>query len=179
MHYSAKGNHMKVLSRAILAFGCAFLLTACDRQGRPIEEFGLEKLTKGISTESDVRMAMGQPDTVWEEEDGTRSLEYPKGPMGHRTWFFTIGKDGKLQDYRQVLTEENFAGIKPGMSKDSVRRMLGRPRSVVQFRLKNEEVWDWLYLEPATTRRLFNVHFDIDSGKVMRTSSSDDAQAGS
>jgi hypothetical protein len=165
---------MKPLVRLILALACLLLGAGCDRQGRPIQEFGFEKLAKGISTEGDVRTVMGAPDTVWEEEDGGRTLEYPKGPEGSRTWMFVIGKDGKLQDYRQVLTEENFARITPGMSKDAVRRMLGRPRGVVQFKLKNEEVWDWRYLEPTQKTRFFNVHFDIASGKVTRTSSNDD-----
>jgi outer membrane protein assembly factor BamE (lipoprotein component of BamABCDE complex) len=147
---------------------------ACDRQGRPIEEFGLDKLAKGISSESDVRMAMGQPETVWEEEDGARTLEYPKGPEGVRTWVFTIDKNGKMQDYRQVLTEENFARIQPGMSRDEVRRMLGKPRTIVQYKLKNEEAWDWRYRPSAgTDNRFFNVHFNIGSGKVTGTSSSD------
>ena len=79
-------------------------LFACDRQGRPIEEFGLDKLAKGVSSEGDVRNVMGQPEMVWEEEDGTRTLQYPKGPEGVRTWEFTIDKSGKLKDYRQLLT---------------------------------------------------------------------------
>jgi hypothetical protein len=158
----------------IFATMFALLVSACDRQGRPIQEFGLDKLSKGISTEGDVRTVMGQPDTVREEMDGSRTLEYPKGPEGHGTWFFTIGKDGKLTDYRQVLTEENFANIKPGMSMDEVRRMLGKPRSVTQLKLKNEEVWDWAYLQPTQKTRLFNVHFDIASRKVTQTSSSED-----
>jgi hypothetical protein len=161
----------------IFVLGSALLAFACDKQGRPIEEFGLDKLAKGISSESDVRMVMGKPDTVWEEEDGSRVLEYPKGPEGARTWFFMIDKDGKMRDYRQVLTEENFARIKPGMSKDEVRRMLGKPRSVAQYKLKNEEAWDWRYLPaPGTGPRLFNVHFDMTSGKVTATSSFEAAQ---
>jgi outer membrane protein assembly factor BamE (lipoprotein component of BamABCDE complex) len=165
---------MKRLISIIVALTSIVWMGACDRQGRPVQELGLDKLAKGVSTESDVRMIMGQPEIVWEEEDGSRRLEYPRGPAGHRTWFFVIGKDGKLKEYEQVLTEENFANIKPGMSKDTVRRMLGKPRSMVQFKLKNEEVWDWLYLQSGNTSRLFNVHFDIDSGKVTRTSSSDE-----
>lgn len=161
----------------ILAMLGTLLIGACDREGRPIQEFGLDKLSKGISTEGDVRNVMGQPETVWEEGDGSRTLEYPKGPMGHRTWFFVIAKDGKLADYRQVLTEENFSNIKPGMSMDTVRRMLGKPRSVVQYKLKNEEVWDWTYLQPDNKTRLFNVHFDINSRKVTRTSRSEDPQS--
>jgi outer membrane protein assembly factor BamE (lipoprotein component of BamABCDE complex) len=161
----------------ILATMLTLLTGACDQQGRPIQEFGLDKLSKGISTEGDVRAVMGQPDTVWEEEDGSRTLEYPKGPMGHRTWFFIIGKDGKLTDYRQVLTEENFSRIRAGMSMDEVRRMLGKPRSTVQFKLKNEEVWDWAYLEPTQKTRLFNVHFDMNTRKVTGTSTSEDPQS--
>jgi outer membrane protein assembly factor BamE (lipoprotein component of BamABCDE complex) len=163
---------VKRLIRNILLLGSALLAFACDKQGRPIEEFGLDKLAKGISSESDVRMVMGQPETVREEEDGSRTLEYPKGPEGARTWVFMIDKTGKMQDYRQVLTEENFARIKPGMSKDEVRRMLGKPRTVVQFKRKNEEAWDWRYLPaPGVSPRLFNVHFDINTGKVTGTSS--------
>jgi hypothetical protein len=168
---------MKSLTSIVFATICMLLAGACDRQGRPIEEFGLDKLGKGISTEGDVRGVMGQPDTVWEEEDGSRVLEYPKGPMGSRTWFFIIGKDGKLMDYRQVLTEENFSNIRPGMSMDEVRRMLGKPRNIAQYKLKNEEVWDWAYLQPTKKTRLFNVHFDIASRKVTRTSFSEDPQS--
>jgi hypothetical protein len=60
------------------------------------------------------------------------------------------------------------------MSQVEVRRMLGRPRTVIPFPRKNEEVWDWRYLN-GTTVRLFNVHFDMNSGKVVRTSSQDAA----
>jgi outer membrane protein assembly factor BamE (lipoprotein component of BamABCDE complex) len=157
-----------------MALALSLLAVACDKQGRPIEEFGLDKLAKGISSEADVRMVMGRPDTVWEEDDGSRTLEYPKGPEGARTWNFAIDPSGKLRDYKQVLTEENFARIKPGMSKDEVRRMLGKPRSVAQYKRKNEEAWDWRYLSGAEAR-LFNVHFDMTTGKVRNTSNSDAA----
>jgi hypothetical protein len=62
--------------------------------------------------------------------------------------------------------------VRSGMSRDEVRRMLGKPRSIAQFKLKNEEVWDWRY-QDLTVPRLFNVHFDMTSGKVNGTSSSD------
>lgn len=154
-------------------FTLLVLLTAgCDRQGRPVEEFGLDKLEKGISSESDVRMVMGKPETVWEEEDGTRALQYPKGPEGVRTWEFVIDKSGTLKDYRQLLTEDSFARIKAGMTRDEVRRLLGKPRTVVQYKLKNEEAWDWRY-QATTEPRFFSVHFDVTSGRVTRTSTQD------
>ena len=97
---------MKQWTHSVIAMSFIILLAGCDQQGNFAEQAGLEKLAKGISSESEVRIVMGQPETVWEEENGSRTLEYPKGPMGHRTWMFTIDKDGKLKDYRQVLTEE-------------------------------------------------------------------------
>lgn len=161
-------NWLKYLTLSI----ASLLVFGCDKENRPPEEAGLAKLAKGISSEGDVRQAMGQPDNVRDETDGSHTLEYPKGPEGPRTWMFTIDPSGKLQDYRQVLTEENFARVTNGMSMEEVRRLLGKPRSVVQFKLKNEEVWDWLYLSNHTPR-LFNVHFGMASGKVSRTSSSE------
>jgi outer membrane protein assembly factor BamE (lipoprotein component of BamABCDE complex) len=163
---------MLKLTAAILLALLATGLAGCDRQGRPVEEFGLDKLSRGISSEGDVRNVMGQPETVWEDDDGTRALQYPKGPEGVRTWEFTIDKSGKLKDYRQLLTQENFSKVRQGMSRDEIRRMLGKPRSIAQFKLKNEEVWDWRY-QDTTMPRLFNVHFDMTSGKVAGTSTSD------
>jgi outer membrane protein assembly factor BamE (lipoprotein component of BamABCDE complex) len=168
---------MKTLLAGLLALACLLSLGGCDREGRPIQEFGLDKLAKGISTEADVRGVMGQPDTVWEEESGARTLEYPKGPEGSRTWMFEIDRSGKLVDYRQVLTEETFGKIKPGMSRDAVRRLLGKPKSVAEFKLKNEEVWDWRYLDATQKTRMFNVHFDRATGRVTGTSASPDPQA--
>jgi hypothetical protein len=43
---------------------------------------------------------------------------------------------------------------------------------VVQFARKNEEVWDWKY-HYVHEDRLFNVHFDITTKQVVRTSISE------
>lgn len=162
--------------RRVARHGVALIVTlamfACDRNGNPVEEFGLDKLQKGISSEADVRDVMGQPDTVWDDGQGARTLEYPKGPEGIRTWMFRIGASGTLLDYTQVLTQAHFDTIRPGMSADEVRRAFGRPRSVVQFARKNEEVWDWKY-HHVHEDRLFNVHFDMGTRQVVRTSISE------
>lgn len=148
------------------------LLSACDREGQPVQEVGLDRLSIGVSSESDVRTAMGKPETTWEDEDGTRILEYPKAPEGSRTWIFSIDPQGKLVEYHQALTAENFARVTAGTSRDAVRRLLGKPRTVVKFALSKEEVWDYRYLDQHQGR-LFNVHFDQASGKVLRTSTSE------
>jgi outer membrane protein assembly factor BamE (lipoprotein component of BamABCDE complex) len=163
------------IGRAVAGIGAlaaAVAMGGCDRNGNPIEEFGLDKLQKGISSEADVRGVMGQPDTVWDDGNGARTLEYPKGPEGIRTWMFAIGASGMLTDYAQVLTQEHFDTIRPGMSADEIRRQFGRPRSIVPFPRKNEEVWDWKY-RYVHEEKLFNVHFDMATKKVVRTSISE------
>jgi len=164
---------MKQFLAAFSGFLCSLLMFGCNQQGRPIEDFGIEKLTKGVSTETDVRQAMGEPEMVWSDQGGARTFEYPKGPEGHRTWMVDLDAGDVVRDFRQTLTEENFARIRIDMTRDEVRRLLGKPRGIAAFPLKNEEVWDWRYLSGPTTERFFNVHFDRDSGKVVSTSSSD------
>jgi hypothetical protein len=172
-HNFTDGKHtMKNFLRGTFGLLCGLLMFGC----RPVEDFGLEKLTKGVSTEADVRAAMGEPEKVWAQNDGTHTLEYPKGPAGHRTFMVDIDSGGTLRDWQQVLTQENFATINVGMTRDEVRRKLGKPRSSVEFPLKNEEVWDWRYMESPGEERLFNVHFDRGSGRVTRTSVSNELQ---
>ncbi len=73
----------------------------------------------------------------------------------------------------QVITPANLAKIQPGLSQEQVRRLLGQPRSVQFFALKQEEVWDWKVGKEITTDQFFNVHFN-SNGYVVGTSSSVD-----
>ena len=130
-------------------------------------------IVAGQSTEDDVRATAGQPEMIWENEGGTRQLEYPRGPEGTSTWMVTIGPDGHVQKIEQVLTAENFGRVRVGQTKDDIRRMLGKPGKVEVFKLKQEEVWGYRWMESATERAFFNVHFGPD-GRVTTTSRSDD-----
>ena len=78
--------------------------------------------------------------------------------------------DQVLREVRQVLTDENFARVREGMSRDQVRRLLGQPAHELFFALKQETVWDWKTIAVANTPAYFNVHFGAD-GRVVRTSS--------
>lgn len=165
------GNGRQVPARGALsklAWGWALLimllpLGACD--------FIAQKtLVAGESTEADVRRWMGQPDLVWEEEDGSRVLEYPRGPMGLETYFVSIAADGRYRRIEQVLTPGNFERLKAGMSRDDVRQVLGRPGETARFSLSREEVWSWRHKAADTRIMYFNAHFDQDSGKLKKTS---------
>lgn len=129
-----------------------------------------KKLVAGESTEADVRRWMGQPELIWEDDDGSRVLEYPRGPMGLETFFVSIGPDGRYRSTEQVLTDANFERVKAGMTRDDVRQILGKPTETVRFALSKEEVWSWRHKAPDTRIMFFNVHFDQDTGLAKKVS---------
>ena len=151
-----------------LAAWCAIValsMVACDPQR-------VEKLEEGVSTEIDVRQQFGEPVTVTVQADGTRTMEYPRQPEGWTNYVVKIGRDGKVSSLRQLLNDDNFARVRPGMDAQQVRLLLGRPAEQKRYALKNEEVWSWRY-KPVNESRLFNVTFGSD-GKVLGTAKGDD-----
>lgn len=145
------------------------LLLAITPLGAACDFIAQKDLTPGQSTEADVRRWMGQPEMIWEESDGSRTLEYPRGPMGKETYFVTVGADGRYRRIEQVLTEENFRKVQPGMTRDQVRQILGKPGEISRFKRQNEEVWGWRYLEATQRTMFFYAHFDQDTGLLKRT----------
>ena len=148
---------------ALLAAAC--VLAACDAKN-------ISELEEGVSTEADVRERFGAPEAVWDGEDGAQIYEYNRQPAGHVNYMITIGPDGRMSALRQVLTERNFAQVKPGMAMEEVRRMLGKPMKITTYDLKRETHYDWRYFEnPGVGEsQVFTVVFDADL-KVVRTMS--------
>lgn len=133
----------------------------------------LRGLTPGVTTEAQVRDQMGRPETERLFKDDSKRLEYPRGPQGTTTYMVDIDSHGKLIAVTQVLTAQNFAKVRIGMTEDDVRQLLGKPGEVAVYRLKPETVWSWKWEESgATGDAFFNVHFDA-SGVVYTTSRSD------
>ncbi|MBK9244888.1 MAG: outer membrane protein assembly factor BamE [Burkholderiales bacterium] len=147
-------------------------VAGCDQQGRPIEHPGLDRLKPGVSGEADVRGVFGVPETIIQGRDGTRTLQYPLGPQGPRTFFAVIGPDGKLIEVWNVLVPETFARITPGMTRDEVRVLLGRPGSEQSYPLKRQTAWEWKYIGEMHRDHVFFVMFD-ETGRVVSTGSED------
>jgi outer membrane protein assembly factor BamE (lipoprotein component of BamABCDE complex) len=176
----------RLLPVALLA--AALALAACDDQQSErnvlhrLREFVnaikpaqllLKGLKPGESTEADVRSQMGRPETERVFTDGSKRFEYPRGPMGDQTWFVDIDANGRYAGATQVLTAVNFAKVRPGLTEDEVRRLLGKPGQIARFPLKPEIVWSWRWLEDGVNQdAFFNVHFGPD-GLVYTTSRSD------
>jgi hypothetical protein len=147
---------------ALITLSLVLALTGCDQQR-------IEGLEEGVATEADVRAKFGEPEQVWDGENGERIFEYNRQPAGHRNYMISIGTDGRMTALRQVLTPENFATIKPGMMMEEVRKKLGKPMRVIPYALKQETYYNWRYLEDSgNTSVIFSVVMDKDL-RVLRT----------
>ena len=156
----------KLLGATLLGL---LLLSGCDAQR-------ISELQPGQSTEADVRDRFGMPENTWPEPGGGHTLEYNRQPAGTENFMITIGADGKLVAVRQVLTQDNFARVQPGMGMDEVRRLLGKPAKTTRFDLSGETHVDWHYLVQPDTRMLFTVVTGND-GRVLRTQNGPDLNA--
>jgi len=117
--------------------------------------------------EAQVQARLGKPDTVRKNSDGSQVWEYPTGPAGRQTYMVKVGADRSVTEVRQVLSDPYFAQVKPGMSREEVRQILGRPGEVSMFPARDEEVWTWRYQQ--VNPMFFNVMFDHSSGTVRST----------
>ena len=179
----------RLLTVAIL--GAALSLGGCDDRQR---EFAVQRLkdwfnsikpdvllvrglASGVSTEAEIRDQMGRPETERTFADGSKRLEYPRGPAGTNTYFVDIDANGKFVAVTQVLTAENIANVRPGMTQDEVRRLLGKPTTIAEYPLKKERVWSWHWEEGGVTRdAMFNAHFGPDG--IVTTTSRSEAEGG-
>lgn len=127
-----------------------------------------------LTSEAEVRAKRGEPTRIWDDPEGTRTLEYATQPFGTTCWMYTIDAEGKVVAQFDALSQEHRNRVKPGMSPDEVRRLLGQERSIQRYSLSGEEVWDWNVsrVGMGVSSAFFNVHF-VD-GKVTRTSMSYD-----
>ena len=114
-----------------------------------------------------VEARVGAPGSVWKNADGSEVWEYALGPYGVQTFMITIGPDQAVREVQQVLREEYFSRVNAGMSREEVRRLLGKPRDIWYFPARDEEVWFWRYLE--VNYKFFNVLFDHSEGTVRTT----------
>lgn len=160
------GSPMRTLVAVALFAAAVIMAAGCDQKRA-------EKLEEGVSTEADVRAQFGEPAASYDEgSSGARTLEYPRQPAGQTTYMISIGADGKMSALRQVLKPTEFAKVTPGLDKAQVRRLLGRPAAAQRYELKDEEQWDWRWLD-GQSPKLFSVTFDAD-GRVTATAVVDD-----
>ena len=126
----------------------------------------ISPVTSGMD-ETQLRSRLGKPETVRKNSDGSETWEYPEGPLGRQTYMVTVGSDHAVRNVRQVLSDEYFSQVTRGMSRDDVRRLLGKPGEVSMYPARDEEVWSWRYQQ--SNPMFFNVLFDRSAGTVRTT----------
>ncbi len=126
--------------------GCAQLLRQPPPPGAPLAE---------------VQARLGTPRAAYPLPDGGQVLEYAGQPMGQFQHMATIGTDGRLVAYEQVLTSEKFATVKIGRwNKDDILRTFGHPAETSRVAFHDYEVWSYRYKEAGVWNSMMHVHFD-------------------
>src|SRR6267143_1401861 len=126
----------------------------------------LSSVSTGMHAQQ-VQAKLGTPETVRKNADGSEVWEYPGGPLGRQTYMVTLGSDRAVREVHQVLSEQYFSKVHAGMSRDEVRRLLGKPGEIMVFGARDEEVWSWRYQQQNPM--FFNVLFDRTAGTVRTT----------
>jgi len=135
------------LAALALSLGaCAPLFRAPPPLGSPLPE---------------VQAQLGTPRAVYRLPDGSQVLEYAGQPMGQFQHMATIGPDGRLVSYEQVLTGEKFATVKIGKwTKEDILRTFGHPAETSRVGFRDYEVWSYRYKEAGVWNSMMHVHFD-------------------
>jgi len=146
-------------TKSLIIFPLTLLLAACA---------GVADLRPGESGIADVQRALGDPQMRWQDDGGTTHLAYPRGPEGLKTFIARIGPDGRLQSVENVLDEQHFAAVKPGMGKEQVLQLLGppQPRRTMYFEARDELAWEWRYCDSGNGEARFSVLFDASKETV-------------
>lgn len=159
-------RHVRRRAWRILSLAAVVLLSACA-------SFSGGDLVPGVTHVTEVEKLMGPPALRWRAADGSQQLAYPRGPAGFHTYMVHIGADGRLLRIQNVLNDDGFAAIRPGMSQEDVLRVLGPsdPGDTAYFAARDELVWGWRYCDSWNEAARFYVLFDATSGKVRSTMS--------
>ena len=148
---------MPKASLSLLLLALAACLAGCAN---------LTAVSSGMPAQQ-VQAKLGAPETIRKNADGSEVWEYPGGPLGRQTYMVTLGSDRAVQEVHQVLNDEYFSRVRAGMSRDEVRRLLGKPGEIMVFGARDEEVWTWRYQQQNPM--FFNVLFDRTAGTVRTT----------
>jgi hypothetical protein len=124
-------------------------------------------ITPGASGQQ-VEKLVGAPASVWKNADGSEVWEYPQGPLGVETYMVTLGPDHAVREVKQVLSDETISKLHVGMSRDEVRRLLGRPRDIGFSSLNDEEIWSWRYREWGVRNMELYVQLDRSTGALKK-----------
>lgn len=124
------------------------------------------------STAETLRQRMGEPTARHALPEGGSRLEYARGPAGLHTYMIDLDPAGRVLGWRQVLDEAGFAAVRPGLSRDELRRLLGTPTQEQVFARLDQRVWSYRWASWDCT--WFQVTLGLASDRVSGTGSGPD-----
>jgi len=145
----------------VLSIACAGLLVAGCAVTNPSA-----KVPPGSSV-ADATGALGKPTGEYALPGGGRRLEYATGPSGRETWMLDFDAGGKLVRTEQVLNDNTFNTMNPGLTRDEVLLRIGRPAGRRTLARTGEEVWTYRYESPACV--YFQISFDRTTGRSINS----------
>ncbi|WP_157271042.1 hypothetical protein [Azohydromonas aeria] len=134
---------MKPVPRCLLAGAvlAAALLSGCAT-------YSPAKVTPGMDAAQVQQLMGGPPNARHANPGGGTRLEYARGPMGFHTYMIDLDPGGRVTGWQQVLTENNFNAITPGMPVQEMLRRIGRPAYVRGGGWQPGQVWSYRYEGP-------------------------------
>jgi outer membrane protein assembly factor BamE (lipoprotein component of BamABCDE complex) len=115
---------------------------------------------------AEVLRVMGPPTAVYTMPDGHERLEYNHMPAGKHTFMIDLDASGRMAHWENVLDENHFAGILPGMRAPDVLRLIGPPTFTSHY-FRPQPGITWLYRFETIQRCIvFEVDFDAATGIV-------------
>lgn len=111
------------------------------------------------SNREQVIQVLGPPAIEQTTADG-RVMMFPRGPRGKHTYFVYLGSDGTMTRWTQVLDENNFALIQPGMTRNEVVALIGEARD--RFGLARDRGYVWNYRYENSLCFWFQIEFTLE-----------------
>jgi hypothetical protein len=139
---------------AVLLAGCA--AGAWSPRGVP----------PGASRDEVLRI-MGPPTAIYTMPDGHQRLEYNRMPAGRQTFMVDLDAGGRMARWENVLDENHFNAIRPGMTTADVLRLVGPPTFTALYH-RPQPGFTWNYRFETIQRCIvFQLDFDAATGKVL------------
>jgi hypothetical protein len=94
--------------------------------------------------------------------DGTESRFYTTGPAGTSTLRVDVSPTGQVLSRTQVLRDEVFSQIRPGLKASEVFDLIGPPYQKMRFERSKTTAWDYHYRDSWNNDAEFSVIVDDD-----------------
>lgn len=143
---------LAAISTAFLAVGCAQIKDVPS--GTPF---------------ADVKKQFGAPTTLCESDGQTLRAVWSGQPYGHFAWATTVDREGGVDGFEQVLTDQSFKKLGEGVwTPERVLCEFGPPVDISQVGLPSllKIVWSYRYRQYGVWYSLMYVFFGTDGKEV-------------